>query len=473
MKKVMLILFFITSIFAGVCDKKLFTIHLKHSIKFQDILSDLSSECNLNIVVKDDEAYKVLNSDINFVNVDNVNLKELLDILFDMKNLFYKLKGNKLYISYFETKTFKLDFVPNSITGTTNVDTDDNSVKTDYSFDFWKNLQDNLKDILSNIDNNSKDPIIDKNAGLITVTANKIQMDKIKNYLDDLSDRLHKEVLIDVRIYSVDLSESHKTGIDWSQFSLGINGNLKYSASRNYSYQKDKTNTNDVGYVRELTKVGSIARGNGALISGALNINGVINFLAQHGNVNSISNPKIVTLNNQKALIRVGNTIYYKYANQVTTDQNGNPTTSYTINSKFVGVVLDITPQISDNGNIILSINPRISSFKDFSQLNDTSRDMPPDTKEDSLISVVRMKDNQTLVLGGLITNDKTLNVNGVPILKEIPLIKYLFSSKEKIINRKELVFVITPHIIDLKTKKTLKDYGFKKLPSLEDLNVR
>jgi ESS family glutamate:Na+ symporter len=68
------------------------------------------------------------------------------------------------------------------------------------------------------------------------------------------------------------------------------------------------------------------------------------------------------------------------------------------------------------------------------------------------------------LVLGGLITNDKTLQVNGVPVLKEIPLIKYLFSSKEEVTSRKELVFVITPHIINLKKKKTLRDLGFGKL---------
>jgi general secretion pathway protein D len=98
---------------------------------------------------------------------------------------------------------------------------------------------------------------------------------------------------------------------------------------------------------------------------------------------------------------------------------------------------------------------------------------MPPDVKENSLISVVRMKNNQTLVLGGLITDDKVLNVNGVPVLKEIPLIKYLFSSKEEVTSRKELVFVITPHIIDLNKKTTLDQFGYGKLPNLEDLNVK
>jgi len=83
------------------------------------------------------------------------------------------------------------------------------------------------------------------------------------------------------------------------------------------------------------------------------------------------------------------------------------------------------------------------------------------------------MKNNQTLVLGGLITNDSSLSENGVPVLKEIPLVKYIFSSKEQISNRKELVFVITPHIIDLNKETTIKSYGYKVLPSLEDLDVK
>jgi general secretion pathway protein D len=137
-----------------------------------------------------------------------------------------------------------------------------------------------------------------------------------------------------------------------------------------------------------------------------------------------------------------------------------------------VGISLDITPQINSKGYITLSINPKltylIDQYADFNNLT-----TPPNIKERSLMSVVKLKNGETLVLGGLISKDKYLKVNGVPVLKEIPLIKYLFSSKEKITTRKELVFVITPHIIYLDKKASLKDYGYKKLPSLEELNVK
>ncbi len=448
MKRFFIFVFFINFLFGLNCDKKLFTLKIENPILLKDIVKNISNECNINVLVKDEKAYKLLNSNIDFINIENEPLKNLLQILFDSKGLFYSLKGNTLTLSYYKTKTFKIDFIPNTITGNSDLNSTTNNLKTNYSFDFWNNLQNNLQNILKNTDKIYKNPVIDKNAGLVTITGTKKQLNEISKYLYTLNKRLRKEVLIDVHIYSVELSSSHKTGIDWSNFSLSLPSVSKPIRGRYIGGSESVFN------------------------SATFNLGAFLNFLAQNGNVNSISNPKIVTLNSQKAIISIGDTIYYKYASEITTDNNGNPTTSYTIGSKFVGVLLDITPQISDNGEIILSINPKISSFKDIKQLQ-SKRDMPPDTKDNTLMSVVKLKNNETLVLGGLITNDEQLKVNGVPVLKEIPIIKYLFSSREKVTSKKELVFVITPHIINLNSKKTLRDYGFDKIPSLEDLNVK
>jgi general secretion pathway protein D len=450
MKKIIIFLMFGSLLFASVCDKKLFTLHIANPIKLNSVLSDLVNECGINIIIKDKDAQKALQNNIRFINVKNVTFKDLLDVIFQNANLFYEYKNNTVTLSYNKTKTFRVDFIPNNVSGVSNIDSTDNKVKNDYTFDFWDNLKSNIVQILQNVNSNDyKPPIIDKNSGLVTVTGNKNQIEEIEKYINDLNNRLHKEVLIDVKIYSVTLSDSHKTGIDWNELSISLSDSSVPLRASNI-----------------LGKSSVFKQAN-------FNSGGILNFLAQFGNVNSISNPKIVTLNNQKALISVGDTIYYKYASEVTTDNNGNPNTQYTIDSKFVGVLLDITPQISDNGEIILSINPKISTFKDATQLTNVNRDMPPDTQDNTMISVVKLKNNDTLVLGGLITDDKQLKVNGVPVLKEIPIIKYLFSSREKISTKKELVFIITPHIIDLNTTKTLKDYGFKTLPSIEDLNVR
>jgi general secretion pathway protein D len=465
MKRIVLLIIFIVLLSAGECDKKLFTLHIANSVNLKTILSDLVNECRLNIVLKDKKAKQLINQNIEFINVENVSFNELLNTIFAQANLFYEIKHNTVIISYNKTKTFRVDFIPSSITGNTNIDSTENtnSIKTDYTFDFWDNLKNNIIQILKNTNSEYKEPIIDKNSGLVTVTGDRYQIEEISKYIDDLNSRLHKQVLIDVKIYSVRLSSSHKAGIDWSKlsFSVGYKQDAQSPDKLAESFTQTPIRTNNI--------IGSQS----VFSSAVFNVAGLLNFLAQNGNVYSISNPKIVTLNNQKALISAGETVYYKYAAKVTTDANGNPNTEYAIESKFVGVLLDITPQISDNRKIILSINPRINEFVDQSSVQDSDMDRPPNTKENTMMSVVRMKDNSTLILGGLITSDDSLNVNGVPILKEIPIIKYLFSSKEKITDRKELVFVITPHIVDLDKKMKLKDYGFKKLPSLKDLDVK
>ncbi len=456
-RKILFLILLIVGLNASNCETKLFSYsnsmntnaHLKIS-SFLNLL--LTQKCGINIVYKDDIAKKVLEEKMPYVRIKNYTLRQILDLILTQKGVFYTLKNNVLELSYFKTKSFKINFISSSRSGESNLDATDSKVKNTYNFDFWKKIETQLENLVKssflldpNYDLISKagikpfKPIIDKNTGVIIITGTMKQLNAVNKFVNNLMHNLTKQVLIDVHIYSVELSKSHKTGIDWSQLSISLN----------------KTNVP----LRARYLGGSEAVFNSA----AFNISGLLDFLSKNGNVNSISNPKIVTLNNQKAIISVGDTIYYKYASKVVTDQNGNPIAEYTVDSKFVGVVLDITPQISDNGDIILSIEPRLSKFRDITQISNVDRGMPPDTTDNTMLSIVKLKNNETLVLGGLITDDKSLKVNGVPILKEIPLIKYLFSSREQITTKKELVFVITPHIIDSKHKKTLRDLGFGK----------
>ena len=458
MKKIVIFLFLSIFLFASNCDNKLFS-YANNFDKSKRLSIDsflkllLTQKCNINVVYKDDVTKTIVKEKMPYIKLKDVTLNQLLNTVLTQKNLFYTLNNNTLSVSYFKTKTYKINFISTSRSGNAKIIATDNQLKNNYDFDFWGKIKSQIQTLLqSNLlidpnykmlklnDNNNFLPIVDKDAGLVVVTGTMKQLNAVDNYIANLMHNLQKEVLIDVHIYSVELSSSHKTGIDWSQLSLSLN--------RSNVPLRGK-------YIG-----GSLSVFNSSTFS----INGLLSFLATNGNVNSISNPKIMTLNNQKAIISVGNTIYYKYASSVVTDQNGNPNTQYTISSKFVGIVLDITPQISDNGNIILSIQPTLSAFRDLTQLTNTNRGMPPDTKDNTMLSVVKLKNNQTLVLGGLITSDTQLSVNGVPVLKEIPLIKYLFSSRSTVTDKKELVFVITPHIINLNQQKTLRDLGFGKI---------
>ena len=460
MKK--LILFILTVLLFANCKSELFSIHTgENGLPLKAILANIANKCNLTIITQDDISKEKLNNNVALVNIKKEPLIKFLKDLLATQNCFVKIKDNKVYISYYKTKTYKLDIVSSVRSGSSSISGDggntensnfsgSTSLSDTYQFDVWGVIKDKITTILQNNQEGSGKilpPIIDKNSGLIVVTGNKKQIDAVDRYMKIMKKRLMKQVYIDVKILSVTLSKSHQTGINWQDLSLQLNGGGKLRASNIYGHSSVFNNA-------------------------TFSISALLNVLATYGNVNSISNPQIVTLNNQKAVIQVGSNVYYKEASQITKDQNGNVYTQYTINSQFVGVSLDIIPSISDNGEITLYVYPTISQFVQAPQANE-NRELPPDIKTNTLVSMVRLKNNQTLVLGGLIANDKTLESNGVPILKEIPLIKYLFSYKDQVTDKKEIVFVITPHIIDLNKKAKLKDYGFKQLPSLEDLNVK
>jgi len=477
MKKLILIIFITLNLF-GSCRGELFSIHTgENGLPLKAILSNVANKCNLTVITTDDVAKKKLDDTVALVNISKEPLKEFLSDLLATQNCFVNIVKNKIYISYYETKTYRLDIVSSvrsgssSLTGSSgssssDTDTDTSSGSSNFSgtsslsdtyqFDVWGMIKNKLDTILQNNkegEGKILEPVIDKNSGVIVVTGNRRQIEAINRYMKIIKKRLMKQVYIDVKILSVQLSRSHQTGINWQNLSLQLSGG---------------------GKVRAYNLFGHSSVFKGATFS----MSALLNVLAQYGDVNSISNPQIVTLNNQKAIIQVGENIYYKDVSGVTTNQTGEViSTQYTINSQFVGVSLDIVPSISDNNIITLYVYPTISQFATPPQTQTDSnvRQLPPDMKTNTLVSMVRLKNNQTLVLGGLITNDKSLQSNGVPVLKDIPLIKYLFSYKESLTDKKEIVFIITPHIVDLNKKVSLKKYGFgyKQMPSLEDLNVK
>ena len=173
-------------------------------------------------------------------------------------------------------------------------------------------------------------------------------------------------------------------------------------------------------------------------------------------------------MNNQQALITIGDNINYRVPEDTTNTAattNTTLTTTYTNYSIFIGVLLNITPEISENNEIILRINPSVSNFKysDDDTRMTNPREIAPDTSEKKLSTVVKVKHGSTIILGGLITSNKGKDNSNVPLLSSIPLLGEAFKHSSDTLSSSELVFVITPHIVGEKgvDKATLKDLGF------------
>ena len=464
------------------CKYRAFSIKVLDQISTSNLLNRLSMSCNFSILVKDKVAKKKIDEKLSGINIKNMTLNEIFSVLLFDNNLDYTFNDNILKISGLQTKTFKIDYITSDRTGTavlnasvqsTNSDsgsstaTDENQITTSESFNFWKGIS---KEILAIANSGSegytvKNPIINQNAGLITLTGTKEQIQRVGKYLKEVKHRLDKEVLIDVSIISVDLSKSHSSGVNWTQFALAVNNpqgtglpTLNGAANGSNTYK-----TNGVG-----SQLFHLGWNNAFNFSNTISftMNGLMNFLKTQGNSRIVSNPKILTLNNQQALITIGDNINYRIPQTAPANTGGSiTTTSFSNESVFIGILLNIMPQISDKNEIMLRINPSISSFKYASDNGPQTqpREIAPDTREKKLSTVVRVKNGDTIILGGLIGKTKSIAKNGIPGLKELPILGNLFKSESISHNINELIFVITPRIVNGKNYSniSLKKLGY------------
>lgn len=487
------------------CSYELFSISSTKDTRIMDFIEQLSDECEFSIIVTDPYAQKFLDTKLNKTHLKNLTIDEVLNIILKENNLYYELQNNILKISYLSTKVFGIDYILSQRkgTGSTNITLSSSSatanlgnttggtvastsssganagsssaesgikIESSDEVKFWEELDLELQRVINRPQDiyQADAPIINKNAGLITITATVKQMDRLENYLEKLQDKVQLQVLIDVQILSVTMEEGKTTGVDWQQ--LYALQNLELST--NYISKGNVLEWDESGTI---TTVGAQAANNANLVTlkAGGSLNEVIKFLKTQGDVVSISNPKVLTLNNQPALITAGTEYFYKIKSE--TNQQGSSggvaatTQNENIQSVFAGVLLDITPEIADDKTITLKINPSLSeTSKDMSQESSANRDMPPDLDRRQLSSVVTVKDGNRIILGGLINSRNIQKSNKVPLLGDIPLLSYLFKYEETSKQVQELVIVIEPHIIDKANNDlSLSDLGYEGITDL------
>lgn len=471
------------------CEYRTFNIKTNNKATGAELLAELGEVCDFSIVVKDTEAEKALAKNLNGINIKNLSLDEVFQLVIQDNDLFYTYDKNYLKISALSTKSFKVDYIssiregkavinasvdatPVESTGSSTKNTtaqSQNSISSNESFDFWKTISTELTSVLNTGGETYKAsaPIINVNAGMITVTATKKQLDRVSDYIDLLKDRLHKQVLIDVSIISVALNSSNKTGVDWSKFSLSINSTTMFNNSSNSLNAYHADPYAEVGANAALTGNSNLLNNLTVVNDGIFSVAGLIDFLGSSGDTKVVSSPKVLTMNNQQALITIGDNINYRVKEDTTISTSVTTPTivTYTNYSIFIGVLLNITPEISEDNEIILRINPSVSDFKYSADdvYSTTIREMAPDTKEKKLSTVVKVKDGSTIILGGLIASKNGKENTSVPLLSSIPIIGEAFKHSADTITTSELVFVITPRIIGSKgtDKATLKDLGY------------
>jgi MSHA biogenesis protein MshL len=284
--------------------------------------------------------------------------------------------------------------------------------------------------------------IANPEAGVIVVRATARQHEKVQEYIDLVTRNAGRQVMIEATIAEVSLKDTYTQGINWQSLrSLRNPGTAGFSPSQNLPAVNS---TNGASFLLNYVAPG-------------LGISATLTLLENFGNVKVLSSPKISVLNNQTAMLKVvDNIVYFTVKADTTTSSSGPSLTTVTTtpNSVSVGLVMSVTPQISDNGNILLNVRPSISKLIGDGK---TKKDPNPSITIDSFIpeiqtremeSMLRLTDGEIAVMGGLMSDELSNSTDAVPGLSKLPGIGMLFTSRNDITTKKELVIFIKPTII-------------------------
>ena len=322
--------------------------------------------------------------------------------------------------------------------------------------DFWFAVESSLEAIVT-ADRESggtgvnsaaeNDPIIaNAMAGVVTVLATQREHQQVQKYLDQIATNTQRQVLIEMTIVEVELSDKYQAGVDWQRLSdqagVGSNG---------ISFETDLIGAN-LGTSPFVSLGFNSAEADGSSISGAVRL------LQQFGDTQVLSSPKIMALNNQTALLKVVNEeVYFTIEldiREATADIPERRTFTSEIHTVPVGLVLSVTPQISDNGYVSMNIRPTISRITGFAvdpapRLAEAEFDnLIPEIQVREIESLLQVLNGRTVVLGGLMQNELVKSKDGVPGLSRIPKLGGLFSYTSDELIKTELVIFLRPTIV-------------------------
>jgi MSHA biogenesis protein MshL len=276
---------------------------------------------------------------------------------------------------------------------------------------------------------------INRNAGVIYMADTPRKVSAMARFLDSLSESLNRQVFIEARIMEVVLSDDNKYGIDWTN--LGVL----------FTDSEDR--------LPDVFEIGF--NGNGVIAkSGASAFSSLLDFLKTQGDVKILSNPHLLVMNRQSALLTVGRQLPYTEIDGVDRDEETNTVTiGASIRRAILGLQLGITPQISADGMITLHIVPtltRVEQEVDIAVptgLNTIQTISNPVIDLQELVTMVRVREGHSFVLAGLISKIRNLSEERLPVLGDLPLLGRLFQHYESREETSELVIFITPYIYE------------------------
>ena len=322
-------------------------------------------------------------------------------------------------------------------------------IETDTNSDCWTDLRTSLEMLIGSGDGRAV--ITSPQAGLVTIRAYPKELKAVREFLSQSETHLKRQVVLEARILEVALNEGYEQGVDWSGLSASWDGNKGITGGGSLSQTQLPTTPNQI-----FTALGG---GAGFKISDG-NFNVAVNLLKTQGDVNTLSSPRVTATNNQKAVIKVGTDEYFvtnASTTTVSTTSGDRTTPNVELTPFFSGISLDVTPQIDEEGKVLLHIHPSVIDTEEQTKtikVTDSDTLVLPLAKSSIRESdtVVQANNGDIIVIGGLMKTDKQEIVSKVPLLGDIPWIGEAFTNRRESTKKVELVILLKPTVVEKDT---------------------
>ena len=426
------------------------------------------------------------------LDLKDVSVPEVMHVVRNVNGYDYKMHGRNVQVfpngihtrifqvdylsmqrsgrSVITSKTGQITMADNVGSGSQGNDTDgersssnSSSIATSTDADFWRDLRESLELLIGNKE--ERKVAINAQTGTVMVRADPSELRVVEEYLQSTQSIAQRQVILEARILEVILDDGFQSGINWASLQqykgdtlvAGQTGGGSIFDGTGGSALRDSSGMLDIA--TSTSALNDAADAFGGVFSLALSTSdftAFIELLKRQGDVQVLSSPRVSTVNNQKAVIKVGSDEFYVTGidtNTTTTAATGNTNLSVELDPFFSGVALDVTPQISDRGDIVLHIHPAVSEVSEQTKtvattLGTLSLPLASSNIRES-DTIIRAANGQVVVIGGLMQNATQDEVASVPLLGDIPLIGGLFRHTRQTSRKSELVILLKPTVID------------------------
>jgi len=419
------------------------------------------------------------------ITLQDVTIEDVLSTTRDVFGYRYRLNGNtyQVYPARIRTQIFTVDYLDTVRKGSSRTsvssgqvsntagnaagggssEVSGSMVSTESDSSFWDDLQESLKMIIG--EEGGRKVMVHPQSGVIVVHALPEELRNVGEFLETIENAAHRLVILEAKVIEVTLNDNFQSGINWNAlFEIGSDKSILFGHSGGGSIFDTGASAlagTTVPLIRGTQVTGFDTNAFGGVFTIDANLkdfNSLIELLKTQGDVQVLSSPRISTVNNQKAVIKVGQDEFFVTDVETETDTVSatvsNTSVDVTLTPFFSGVALDVIPQISDDNSVILHIHPAISEVTEkIKSISTSSTDQLSIPLALSTIretdTVIRADSGQVVVLGGLMKNSMRDQEARTPLFGDVPVVGNMFRHNRSVASKSELVILLRPVVIN------------------------